>query len=447
MDKKLTAPGAKAPDKKRLQKRGKVAGGSHFVEVDLRNRGFDPAALFASDSDSIGSYVYHPEIVKPSRSERDPYRVVRRSRQQPNLGRRLGRLGASAVMLPVAALGGLVGGTRAVATKLRGQRMPSWLMPAGATLAVAGVSAWLMLGVTPASEPVLEQILAQNGAEKAQQVARLAADDGFFSGTRTRIVQYTTQAGDTVARLAARYGLNEQTIRSANALGSRDLKAGQTLAILPVNGVLHPIAKGETSLELAYRYGVPLAKIKDVNTTINLDRLDVGQKLVIPGVSAIKERPAPRVRQTPTRVANAGTSGRAASRGRQQPASRSLSTGGRFVQPTAGYLSSNYGWRWGSFHSGLDIAADPGTAIRAARDGVVVSAGWDGAYGQSIVISHGGGLTTRYAHCSRMHVAPGQRVSAGETIAAVGATGRATGPHVHFEVMVNGSHVNPAHYL
>jgi murein DD-endopeptidase MepM/ murein hydrolase activator NlpD len=117
------------------------------------------------------------------------------------------------------------------------------------------------------------------------------------------------------------------------------------------------------------------------------------------------------------------------------------------LMPNSGYISSGYGWRGRGFHAGLDIANDPGTTIRAARDGVVVSASYDGAYGNAVVISHGNGVTTRYAHCSRMLVSPGQRVEAGQPIGAVGTTGRATGPHVHFEVRVNGSAVDPRGFL
>jgi murein DD-endopeptidase MepM/ murein hydrolase activator NlpD len=98
-------------------------------------------------------------------------------------------------------------------------------------------------------------------------------------------------------------------------------------------------------------------------------------------------------------------------------------------------------------HTGIDFGADSGTAIRAAADGVVVSASWYGGYGNATIIDHGGGLATLYGHQSSMGVSAGQKVTAGQTIGRVGCTGDCTGPHLHFETRVNGDPVNPANYL
>lgn len=124
-----------------------------------------------------------------------------------------------------------------------------------------------------------------------------------------------------------------------------------------------------------------------------------------------------------------------------------------WVTPVQGRLTSSYGHRHGvagrgnEFHTGLDIAAPQGTPVRAASGGVVKSAAADGNYGNAVVIDHGNGVTTRYAHNSVLHVKPGQEVRAGESVAAVGSTGRSTGPHLHFEVRVNNEHVDPAKWL
>ena len=98
-------------------------------------------------------------------------------------------------------------------------------------------------------------------------------------------------------------------------------------------------------------------------------------------------------------------------------------------------------------HYGLDYAAATGTTIRAADGGTVTKAGWSGAYGYRIVIEHGGGFKTLYAHCSSISVSVGQQVYQGQKIGAVGSTGRSTGAHCHFEIFKNGGNVNPASYL
>ena len=119
------------------------------------------------------------------------------------------------------------------------------------------------------------------------------------------------------------------------------------------------------------------------------------------------------------------------------------------IWPAAGYVSSPYGLRFNGteFHQGIDIAADMGTPIVATADGVVTAAGWNGGYGNMVDVDHGGGIVTRYGHASAVAVTVGQQVRRGEVIAYVGSTGRSTGPHVHYEVRVNGAPVNPAGYL
>lgn len=120
---------------------------------------------------------------------------------------------------------------------------------------------------------------------------------------------------------------------------------------------------------------------------------------------------------------------------------------GIFLMPTRGTLTSRYGMRSGRMHYGLDIAASPGTAIKAADGGKVVYAGWKGFYGYMVEIDHENGYVTRYAHCSKIEVKAGDRVYKGQVIARVGSTGNSTGPHLHFEVLKNGVNVNPAGYV
>ena len=118
-----------------------------------------------------------------------------------------------------------------------------------------------------------------------------------------------------------------------------------------------------------------------------------------------------------------------------------------FVWPVQGVLTSYYGWRWGRMHEGIDIAVPNGTPVVASAAGTVIVAGWTGGYGNLVVIDHGGGIATAYAHNTSVAVGSGQQVAQGQLIAYSGNTGNSTGPHVHFEVRVNGGAVDPLGYL
>ncbi len=111
------------------------------------------------------------------------------------------------------------------------------------------------------------------------------------------------------------------------------------------------------------------------------------------------------------------------------------------------YVSSSFGQRWGRLHSGIDLALAQGSPIYAADSGTVYFSGTSGGYGNLVKIDHGNGMQTYYAHCSSLLVSPGQHVERGEKIALVGSTGNSTGPHLHFEVIINGSCVDPAAFL
>lgn len=117
------------------------------------------------------------------------------------------------------------------------------------------------------------------------------------------------------------------------------------------------------------------------------------------------------------------------------------------IWPVEGPVTSPFGVRWGRMHTGIDIAAPEGTPIKAAAAGTVIYASWMRGYGNLTVIDHGGGLATAYAHQSRLATSVGQSVAQGEVIGYVGSTGHSTGPHLHFEVRVNGEPVDPLGYL
>jgi murein DD-endopeptidase MepM/ murein hydrolase activator NlpD len=126
---------------------------------------------------------------------------------------------------------------------------------------------------------------------------------------------------------------------------------------------------------------------------------------------------------------------------------------GRLSMPINAPITSNFGYRihpilgTRRLHAGTDFGADTGTPIRAAESGTVVHAGWQGGYGNTVIIDHGQGMTTLYAHCSQLYVRDGQAVQKGEAVAAVGSTGMSTGPHLHFEVRINGEPQNPLAFV
>ncbi|HZT45818.1 MAG TPA: peptidoglycan DD-metalloendopeptidase family protein [Gaiellaceae bacterium] len=122
-------------------------------------------------------------------------------------------------------------------------------------------------------------------------------------------------------------------------------------------------------------------------------------------------------------------------------------SGAGFVWPVSAPITSSFGWRWGRMHEGVDLGAAYGSPIAAAAAGVVIYAGWEGGYGNLVVIDHGGGLATAYGHQSRIAVSVGESVAQGQIIGYVGSTGHSTGPHLHFEVRVDGQAVDPLGYL
>lgn len=253
---------------------------------------------------------------------------------------------------------------------------------------------------------------------------------------RTEIVEYEIKSGDTVSTIAQRFGLRTNTILWANNLSAFSLiRPGNKLTILPIDGVLHTVKSGETISRLAQIYNTNSQEIINYNN-ISGDTLTINQKLIIPGASRIS---APAVAR-PTTPSYTGAS---VVRDIVSPAPAPASSN-KMVWPTEGRrITQYYSWR----HNGLDIANRTGTPIYAADAGTIEFAGWSTGYGNNIVINHGGGKKTRYAHMSQMFVTVGQSVGIGEHIAAMGSTGWSTGPHLHFEVIINGVRQNPLNYI
>lgn len=237
---------------------------------------------------------------------------------------------------------------------------------------------------------------------------------------RTHIVQ----KGENLTTIARLYGVRVQDLIALNELKNPNrLQVGQELIITPRVQRTHVVAAGDTLWHIARQYEVSMEAIVSANGLTNPSRLAVGQKLVIPSIGGGSDSPA---------VA-------AVSRVAEQRQT--------LAWPLDGRLTSRFGTRWGRMHYGIDIAAPTGTPVLAAAAGTVTYADWMGSYGMLVTIDHGNGLETRYAHNSRILVKVGDQVQRGQRIALVGSTGNSTGPHLHFEVLVNGEARDPMGWL
>ena len=245
--------------------------------------------------------------------------------------------------------------------------------------------------------------------------------------------------GETISKIAERYGLKVETILWENNLTSTSkLKPGQELRILPVDGVRHKVQRGETIFSIGKRYG-----LEDSATQIIVDypfneflndetfELVAGQYLMVPdGIRPEPQEPdRPKATVATKLTADAGA----------------VSATGKFLWPASGMVTQEYKF----YHKAVDIANRGGGPILAADSGVVIVAGWpdNSGYGNRVLIDHGNGYVTLYAHLSVIQVKEGQRVNRGDVIGQMGNTGRSTGTHLHFEIRNGGALQNPLSYL
>lgn len=249
--------------------------------------------------------------------------------------------------------------------------------------------------------------------------------------TRQVIQTYSVQAGDTVLGIAYKFKLKPETLQWSNPNLEQNpdtLRIGDQVKILPVDGVLHTVRAGDTLSALATRYKVTPEQIVAYEANDLPDsgaQLTTGAEVVVPG--GVK----PYITQ---QVATTSSS----------PVSvpfDALKGSGSFRWPAGGSISQNY---WGG-HPGIDIASRTGASVKAADGGFVVLAGsgWNGGYGNHVIIDHGNGFTTLYAHLNTIFVRTGENVSTGQQIGTVGNTGNSTGPHLHFEIRYQGYPRNP----
>jgi len=299
---------------------------------------------------------------------------------------------------------------------------------------LSSVKSQPMAGMNDADEAGLEETASLTQGGSAVIKPEIAATSKI-KRQREDIVYYTVSHGDSVSTIAQDFEVSVNTILWENNLSAYSLiRPGDKLAILPLTGITHQVASGENLSGISQKYDIEESQILEINKLRDAGKLAAGQKLIIPGgkkityssysspsytgISAIKEL--------------MGASG-------AQPVS-----GNKMNWPTDGHrITQYYSWR----HYGIDIANKTGTQIYAADAGTIEYIGWGTGYGNQIVINHGGGKKTRYAHLSKFYAVKGEQVSKGQAIGAMGSTGWSTGSHLHFEVIINGAKYNPLNYI
>lgn len=249
---------------------------------------------------------------------------------------------------------------------------------------------------------------------------------------RDKVLEYSVQDGDTVSSIAGKFGVSEETILWQNDLTKKSvLKPGHRIEVLPVTGVIHKVQKGETIYSIAKKYQTEPQGILDFpfNTFVNDETfaLAVGQTVIVPEGTPPAQAPAPSAfaRRTP----DAGT----------------VTASGSFIWPASGNISQRYSW----YHKAIDISNKSAPEIIAADAGTVTVAGWPSneGYGNRVIVDHGNGYETLYAHMAKVYVSVGQRVKRGDPVGQMGSTGRSTGVHLHLEVRKTKVALNPLEFL
>ena len=266
-------------------------------------------------------------------------------------------------------------------------------------------------------------------------------------GTKVIETTHTVSKKQTAQSICNYYGMSRQTLRKLNpSVNTSSLSVGQEIVVTKTV----PIVSMREFRRVTETISIPYEtqEIKDSSLYVGKKSVKTngvaGQKQVVADVTYIDGSEAERtvisetiLSQPVTKVVLVGT----------KPLPKKAATG-TFRRPTGrAVVSSDYGYRRGGFHTGIDFALAYGSPVYASDGGKVSFAGWKGGYGYLVIINHGNGKETYYAHNSKLLVSRGQKVGKGEQIAKIGSTGNSTGPHCHFEIRVNGRHVNPWRYI
>lgn len=257
-----------------------------------------------------------------------------------------------------------------------------------------------------------------------------------------KVLNYVVQRGDSLWSIAQANEMSVDQLLQANpeVTDGDMIQEGQKLNLVVPN----PYVTVASKEMVVYTVAIPYAVSVDYDSNLwpwqetVTQHGESGEKEVTQEITRENGRETSRVTMQ-ERVLSYPTTEKITRGSKQVPKMGS----GQMAWPVQGTITSYYGWRWGSLHEGVDIAADTGTPILAADTGMVSFAGWSGGYGYLVKIDHGGGKATWYGHQSRIAVSVGDEVSKGDVIGYVGSTGNSTGPHLHFEVYLGGGTVNP----
>lgn len=255
----------------------------------------------------------------------------------------------------------------------------------------------------------------------------------FSQKPRSETINVKVESGNTLSSIAQKYGVSVDTIKWASNLEDVDtVKPGDTLKILPVTGVSYTVKSGDTLESVAKKYQADAQAILDFpfNDVPDDFSLKAGQVLIVPDGFPPETKVAPKAKPQPQYLAQ-GT----ASPTFEAPA------GAKFIWPTNGIITQYFSW----YHPGIDIANRAVPAIAGADGGTIIVAGWpdSSGYGNRVLIDHGNGYSSLYAHLSNIYVSVGQTVTRGQVIGQMGSTGRSTGTHLHFEIHYKGVAINP----
>ncbi len=267
------------------------------------------------------------------------------------------------------------------------------------------------------------------------------ADTAGFS--RLGTTKYTVQAGDNISTVASSFGISPETVMMENKLNQTStLKPGQELTILPTTGITYTTKDSDTIESIIEKYKISEDDFLDANNLESFEDLASGSSVVIP-LAQVKLPSVPTV----AKKFVTDSSGQIALKQVSAPAGL-VASAVSFVWPTPVRTITQ---GFSSRHTGVDISDSKMEPIYASADGFVEVSGYqNNGYGNTIIINHGNGLKTRYAHASTLNVSAGDYVNQGQVIAKQGRSGRvrgATGIHLHFEVMKNGTRVNPLGYV
>lgn len=263
---------------------------------------------------------------------------------------------------------------------------------------------------------------------------------------RTETVSYTVQSGDTIGTIAQDHGISLETLLWANNLTVRStIRPGDTLQILPTDGLTHTVKSGDTILAIANRYDADTDQIISYNNLTSSSALSIGEELIIPGGIQPSAQPQQRsVARVFTQPSTTTTTSTTTSAGDPTATAPGTASAGGMVWPTdLRVITQYFGWS----HTGIDVDCYYTHNNYAADAGVVQYSGWKGGYGLTVEVNHGNGLVTRYGHHAKLYVSAGQQVSKGQALGLCGTTGRSTGTHLHFEVISGGRFLNPLDYI